>query len=115
MPDSPRERDQLNSLDIIDGRPDAHGEQRHRSDHKANFETIKQCSIAISANHSWQVMAHRAECADKQKNVLCTPSSLRRRKNWDEQQGRSDEEDKVTPAIEDPGRRSRARGGAGWR
>src|SRR2546423_347645 len=115
MPDTPGHRDELNRLDIVKSRPDADGEDGQRSDHETNFETVKQCPIAVGPDHPRQVMAHGAEGTDKEKNILCTPARLRRREDRNKQYRCTDEKDQISPAIENPRRRFRGgAGGGGW-
>src|ERR1051326_3372308 len=57
-------------------------------------------------------MTHRSESADKKENVLRAPARLRGSKDRDEQHRRSNEEKQVSPAIQNPRRRFRGRGGS---
>ena len=102
MPDSPGKRDQLDGLNVVDGRPDADSEQRHWSDDKSNFKAIKKRRIAIGADHSWQMMAHRSKSSDKKEDVLRAPPRLRCGENRNQQHWRADKQQQVPPAIEDP-------------
>src|SRR2546423_9678419 len=57
--------------------------------------------------------AHGAEGTDKEKNILCTPTRLRRREDRNKQYRCTDEKDQISPAIENPRRRFRGGGGGG--
>jgi hypothetical protein len=47
-------------------------------------------------------MAHCSEGAYKKKDVLRAPAGLSGGEDWDKQYGRSDEQEKIAPSIENP-------------
>ena len=81
MPDTPEENNHHDRVgfDVPKIKTNANGEQENWSDDKAPAKTLEQRAVAVSANHSRQVMAHRAEGGDEQINFLRTPTRLRQR------------------------------------
>ena len=109
MPNAPKENNEHDSFQVPPIKCDAGDEQEQRRDDEAPTETVEQGAVPIGPNHPRQMMAHRTESGDKQVNVLCAPARLRESENRKQEQRCSDVEDEITPAIEYPKVRPRAR------
>ena len=76
--------------------------QKNRCKNEAPLEALEERTIAVGANHSWQVVTHRAKSSDKKINVFRPPTRLRQDEHRDKQQRRADVENQVAPAIQNP-------------
>src|SRR5437016_14661071 len=102
MPDTPEENDQQNSFEVPPKERDTSDEQKQRRQDEAPLETVEQHAIAVSADHTGQVMTHCAERRDKEINVLRTPFRLGQRKGRNQQQRRSNVQNQVAPRVQYP-------------
>src|SRR6267143_1510728 len=59
-------------------------------------------AVAVSANHSRQMVAHCAKCSDEKINVLRTPTRLCEQENRQNHQRRADVQDQVAPTVQNP-------------
>jgi len=76
VPDAPEENDQQDSLQVPPEESDTRYEQKKRRENEAPFKAFEQSPITIGAYHARQVMPHRTESRDKEKDVLRTPLGL---------------------------------------
>src|SRR5262249_16283533 len=81
VPHAPDKRNEHNSLQVPHGKSRADDDQENRRTNETPSETLKQRAIAIGANHSRQMMTHRAKRSDEKINVLRAPEPLRRDEN----------------------------------
>src|SRR6478736_5915361 len=76
VPNAPEENHQENAFQIPPEKSHAHCQQKQRRQNEAPLKAFEQCSIAVRADHAWQVMTHGTESSDKEINVLRTPLGL---------------------------------------
>src|SRR5437868_4838063 len=102
MPNAPKKDDEYNALQVPPGKSDADSEKENRSGDKTPLEPFKKRTIAIGADHSRQVMAHRTERSHEKINVLGAPARLREREHGKKQKRRAYVKDQVAPTAQDP-------------
>src|SRR4030095_6423272 len=62
-PNAPEKRDEHDSFEVPNGKGRADDNQKNRRKNEAPLEALEQRAIAVSANHSRQMVAHCAECS----------------------------------------------------
>ena len=87
MPDAPEENDEHDSFQIPPRESDADRSEKNRRENKAPPETFEKRAIAVGANHSRHVVAHRAKGCDEKINVLRAPPRLCQREHWQSNSG----------------------------
>ena len=102
MPDAPEENDQHDSFQIPQGESGADREQKNWGKNEAPAKTFEERAVAVGADHSRQMVSHRAERGHEKINVLCAPARLREREHRHEQQRRPDVENEIAPTIQNP-------------
>ena len=102
MPHAPEKNDQDDPFEVPPIKRDARPHQKHRRENESPAKALEQRAVAIRADHSRQVMPHRAERGHEHVNVLRAPTRLRQSKNRHEQQRRADIQNQVAPTVQDP-------------
>jgi hypothetical protein len=102
VPDPPEEDNQDDALEIPPGKSDTDAEKKNRCENKAPSEPLEERAIPIGSDHARQVVTHGAKSGDEDVNVLRAPAHLCERKERNQEDGRANIENKVTPTIEDP-------------
>jgi len=85
VPNAPEENNQQDAFEVPPKECDTRYQQKQRREDEAPFEAVEQCPITVGANHSRQVMTHRAEGSHEKINVLRTPPRLGQSKRRYEQ------------------------------
>ena len=99
VPDAPEENDKDNSLQVPPGKRKTDSQQENWRKNESPAKPLKQRAIAISPNHSRQVVAGGAERGHENVDVLRAPTHLRESEHRNQQQRRSDIKNQVAPTA----------------